>query len=274
MKIVFFGTPDYVIPVLKELYKVYGAGVDGLICVVSQSPKEAGRKKFVERSAVDNWAFKHKIKVVYDLEKVPEATLGIVAAYGKLIPNSVIKKFASGILNIHPSLLPAFRGASPVQSAIAANVNLTGVTILKMDELMDHGPIVSQFKEEILPSDTAETLRQRLFARSAEFLISLIPNYLNQKIKPKEQNHTKATFCKILKKKDGYINLTGKKTLEANDNFIRAMHPWPGAWTRVQIGPETKRLKLMPGNLVQLEGKTTVSWKQFIEGHPDFKFTD
>src|SRR3990172_4759611 len=114
MKIVFLGTPDYVLPILKALYKKYE-----IAAAVTQSPKPTGRKKFLTYSPVDTWAHQRKIPVIYDLDKVPKADLGVLAAYGKIIPPSVIQNLKSGILNIHPSLLPKYRGASPVQTAIA-----------------------------------------------------------------------------------------------------------------------------------------------------------
>src|SRR5437879_3001617 len=110
-KIIFFGTPEYVIPVLESLHKHYK-----IVGVVTQPPKLVGRKQIRTFSHVDNWAHKHKIPVITSLSEVlPEAKLGVVASYGKIIPKSVIDHFGSGILNIHPSLLPKYRGASPIQ---------------------------------------------------------------------------------------------------------------------------------------------------------------
>lgn len=287
MKIIFFGTPEYVVPILKGLYKKYqlAKSNDEIVAVVTQSPKASGRKGFIERSGVDNWAYKHHIDVIYDLNKIPEADLGVVAAYGKIIPKEVIGKFAHGILNVHPSLLPKYRGASPVQAAIAAGDTETGLTIIKMDEKMDHGPIVSRFKEEIKPDDTTESLRDRLFEMSVEFLIELLPNYLNGRIKPKEQDHDAATFTKIINKEDGFIELKdfkdaieGKNADEIN-NFIRAMYPWPGAWTLLRLSAtegQAKRLKIINAHVkdgklvpekVQLEGKNEAPWKQFRQAY-------
>ena len=266
MKIVFFGTPEYVVPVLDKLYKTYGKGKEGLILVVTQSPKPAGREKRMTYSPVDNRAFEKRIPKTFSFDDIPEADLGVCAAYGKIIPESVIKKFKYGILNIHPSLLPKYKGASPVSSAIAAGEAQTGLTVIKMDKEMDHGPIVSYFKEEILPNDTSETLRDRLFERSADFLISLIPNYISGKVKPKEQNHKEATYTKILTKEDGFIDLTISHSQLEISNFIRAMSPWPGAWTQLRsssFAGQAKRLKLLPNDMVQLEGKNPVKLSQF-----------
>lgn len=273
MKIVFFGTPDYVLPVLKKLHKYHE-----IVAVVTQPPKPTGRKQILSFSPVDKWAHGRKIPIFYkSLELIDDgvkADLGILAAYGEIIPKSVIDLFPHGILVIHPSLLPKYRGASPVQAAIAAGEEKTGVTVIKMDEKLDHGPIISQFEEEINPDDTTKTLRERLFVRSAQVLLELLPAYLAGKIKPREQDHKQATFTKVISKQDGYLDLKKTKPHEA-ERFIRAMDPWPGAWTLVN----EKRLKILKAHLdpdtghlildtVQLEGKNPVSWEEFTRGYP------
>jgi methionyl-tRNA formyltransferase len=295
MKIIFFGTPEYVLPICDALHKKFNHGREKqFVAVVTQPPKPSGRNKNITRSEVDHWAFKHKLQIIFELNEIPQADLGICASYGKIIPEKVLKRFTHGILNVHPSLLPKYRGASPVQAAIANGEDTTGVTVFKMDSQMDHGPIISSFKEKIADDDTTQTLRDRLFERSAEFLIELLPNYLNGKIKPKEQNHEKATFTKTITKQDGFTKpdqlnkaLEGKKA-ESIHNHIRAMYPWPGAWTKVDIGKQNiKILKILKAHLenlpaqagkklvldkVQLEGKNPVSWKQFKQGYPNASF--
>lgn len=275
MKIIFFGTPDYVLPILEKLVKTYGKGnspppagglSEGLVAVVTQNPKPSGRKNFIVRSAVDNWAYKRNVPVFFNFTDIPQADLGICASFGKIIPKETIKKFSVGILNIHPSLLPKYRGASPVQETIKNGDTQTGVTVIRMDEKMDHGPIISSFKEDILAGDTTDSLRVRLFERSAQFLIDLIPNYLISRVKPKEHDHKKATFTKVLKREDGFVDMT--KPHEEIERIIRAYYPWPGTWTYVEIGDKKKRLKLLPNDIVQLEGKSPVSFKQFKEGYP------
>ncbi len=267
MKIVFFGTPEYVLPIVKIL--------PNLVAVVTQPPKEIGRKKFIIRSAVDNWAYKHQVPVVYDLNKVPPADLGILAAYGKIIPELVIRNLKFGILNIHPSLLPKYRGASPIQAAILNGEGETGVTIIKIDKLVDHGPIISQFREEVLPTDTTLSLRARLFKRSAQVLSALIEPYLKGKIKPREQNHKEATYTKIVKKEDGFVDLKKDNPVKV-ERMLRAYEGWPGIWTLAN----GKRLKILKAHLdighqsliideVQLEGKNPVSWEEFKRGYPN-----
>ncbi|HKC04518.1 MAG TPA: methionyl-tRNA formyltransferase [Patescibacteria group bacterium] len=280
MKIVFFGTPDYVLPILKAIHKkfVMGPGKSPIVAVVTASPKLVGRKQYLNYSAVDKWAHEHKIFTYYSAEELKEANvdmeMGILASYGQIIKKEVIDMFSKGILVVHPSLLPKYRGASPVPEAIKTGDAVTGGTVFKMDEKVDHGPIVTQFKEDILPTDTSDILRDRLFARSADVLVETLPAYIQGKIKLKPQDESEATYTHLAKKEDGFIKL-GQKTPEEAERFIRAMLPWPGAWTYL---PNEKRLKLLKSHVedgklvldeVQLEGKDPVSAKQFKEAYPD-----
>ena len=240
--------------------------------------------------------------------------MGIAASYGGLLPEKLINYFPLGILVIHPSLLPLFRWGSPVPATIVTDTNPTGVTILKMDSKFDHGPIITRFKEAVEPNDTYETLRDRLFLRSADVLVELIDPYLTGKIKPKSQDDSKATYARMIKKEDAFIPpeyfdaaVRGKKLavswnipfikpgflLEVTplniERFIRAMSPWPRAWTYVCLMSNgqrlKKRIKILSSHIdltishqplvideVQLEGKNTVTWKQFKEAYPKAKF--
>ncbi len=311
MKIIFFGTPTVVLPILEILQRNFRTKDNPfpIRAVVTQPPKPVGRKKIRTFSPVDNWAYSHKIPAQYDFANLPSADLGICAAFGKIIPSTVINNLKFGILNIHPSLLPKYRGASPVQAAILAGEKQTGVTIIKMDEKMDHGPILCQFKEDILDSDTSGSLQTRLFNRAAEVLVSFIPAYIQGKINPKIQDESQASYTSLLKKEDGFIPpfyfaaaLDGQKINEkwsipfvkglnlipnpsSLDQFIRAMDPWPTAWTLVKVKGEKQktplRLKILKCHLeeeklkpetVQLESKKPVNWKEFTQAYPDLEF--
>ena len=289
MKIVFFGTPDYVMPILTLLHKkfVTGPGKSPITAVVTQSPKPVGRKEIVTFSPVDHWAHEHGVPIHYSAQELAidkvEADMGILASYGEIIKKEVIDLFPHGILVIHPSLLPKYRGASPIPAAIAAGDTTTGITIFKMDEKVDHGPIVSQFKEDISPSDTGETLRARLFERSAEVLVELMKPYMQAKIKPKIQDDSQASYTKIVTREDGFIDLD-KKSPEEAERFVRAMQPWPGAWTLLRLSAteeQAKRLKIHQAHIedgklvldeVQLEGKEKVTWKRFSDGYNAAQF--
>ncbi len=289
-KVVFFGTPEEVIPIAKRLNK--NKSIKLLACV-TQPDRPVGRKKTIIPSPIKTWATKKKISVLTPKEfdkdfynqleslvkKTRKIDLFIVAAYGQIMPRKLLRIPKKGTLGIHPSLLPKYRGSSPVQAAIINGDSQTGITIFKMDEKMDHGPIISQFKEEIKPEDTTKTLYQRLFQVGAEVLVTILPEYMKGKIKTRKQDDEQATYTKILTKADGRINW--HQTPQEIERFIRAMTPWPGAWTMVELEqagrrPLKKRLKILSANLqnqklildqVQLEGKTPTSWKQLQKGY-------
>jgi len=305
MKIVFFGTPYYVLPVLDALNKSFrNKGDTSIEAVVTQSPKPEGRNQTVQYSPVDQWAHKRKIPIYFDSRKLIQekvnADFGVLASYGALIPPEVINHFPKGILVIHPSLLPEFRGSSPVPAMIATNSENIGVSILKMDDKLDHGPIITSFRDEILPDDNCQTLRDRLFERSAQVLTSAIPAYLAGKIKLKSQDDRMASFARMIKKEDAFIPpkylkavLNGKipKTKwsmtfikgrddnsfstvyspESIDRFVRAMSPWPQVWTMVSLGgPQKvqKRMKILKSSLDPVTGSLELEVVQMEGKNP------
>ncbi len=293
MKLIFFGTPDYVIPVLEKLHKYHE-----IVAVVTQSPKPMGREKTLSYSAVDAWAFKKHIPRNFDYVDLPEADMGVCASFGMIIPQVILDKFKYGILVIHPSLLPQFRWSNPIRATLITGTNPTGVTIIKMNDKWDEGPILTQFKEEVLPDDTNETLRERLFKKSADVLLEMIPAYVDGKIKLKKQDSKKATYAKMISKNDAFIpSVYLKNAMEINDSkeswnipfiinysvipnanlldrFIKAMSFWPVAWSKLEIRGQEKRIKIISAHInsesgyleldeVQLEGKKPTTWKQF-----------
>lgn len=317
MRVVFFGTPDYILPILDLVQREFSRrGVSPIAAVVTQPPRPTGRKQMREFSPVDSWAFKKGLPILHSSRELigseVTADLGVLAAYGEIIPESVIGYFPFGILNVHPSLLPKWRGASPVQASILAGEKETGVSIIKLDKQLDHGPIVAQFKESVFDSDNTETLRQRLFERSAEVVVQLIEPYLQGKISPRPQAHSEATFTTQIKKEHAFIPpaylkaaLQGSSfkgrweigflkdfsitpTVTSINQFIKAMTPWPGAWTYVSLGKsghekDKKRFKIIKARVegailildqVQLEGKGPVSWGQFREAYPQSSFRE
>ena len=206
-----------------------------------------------------------------DLEDIQKtkAEVAVLAAYGKILPKKVLDYFKYGILNIHPSLLPKYRGPTPVQSAILNADKETGVSIIKLDEKMDHGPILAQIKEKILKDDTAKSLYERLFKIGADLLYQNIKQYVKGDLKLREQNHQKATFTKLLTKKDGYFYLNSPPSLEKLDLMTRAYFPWPGTWTRSTINNKSSIIKFLPQKKLQIEGKKPVSYKDFLNGYPN-----
>ncbi len=245
-------------PVIEGLKKA--TNID-LVNIVKKLPRKS-----------DSWRIHNKVDVF------------IVADFGEIIPKEILAIPKNGSLCLHPSLLPKYRGASPVEFSIINGEKETGLTIFEMDEKVDHGPIISQFKEKIRDDDTTESLYERLFQAGAEVLITVLPAYLAGKIKPRAQDHSKATYTRRLTRRDGKIDW--KKSDREIERFIRAMHPWPGTWTPLRSSGaserQAKRLKILKAHLekekltidqVQLEGKEPISFKQFLAGHPTYRFS-
>jgi len=275
-KIIFFGSDQYSVLVLNQLvsderFKLKAVVTHTSPCLVETYAKILFEVKFTTAKKFDK-------KFMGNVKKL-KPDVGVLASFGKILPKEILEIPKHGILNIHPSLLPKYRGPTPVPTAILNGEQETGVTIIKMDEKVDHGPILSQFKEEIRPDDTAESLLERLFTAGAKVLTTILPVYLENKIELRKQNDSQATFTKKLTRDDGKIDW--KKSDVYKERFIRAMSPWPGAWTEVQIEKkDKKRLKILEAHLeanklvldkVQLEGKKPVAWKQFQEGYPGAK---
>lgn len=234
MNLIFFGTSEFAVPALEALVT---AGFKP-IAVVTLPDRPHGRGLAVLPSPVKTIAEKHRIPV-WQPEKLSdpeflrsysetERDIGVVAAYGKLIPQNVIDIPKKGFLNIHPSLLPELRGPSPIQYAILEGKQTTGVTIMLVDAEMDHGPILLQEEDSVDPSDTMLSLSGRLAQKGAELLVKALPQWLDGTLVPKEQDHSKATFSKKIEKENGHIRWT--EPARAIDRAIRAFRPWPGTF--------------------------------------------
>lgn len=248
-KIIFMGTPDFAVPVLESLV----ASPYFLVAVFTQPDKKVGREQKVVSSPIKKLALKSNIFVCQPEKLDQEAEqkisslkpdLIVVAAYGQIIPRSILDIPKYSCVNVHASLLPEYRGASPIQSAILAGEKETGITIMLMDEKMDHGPILAQKKIKIYNNETGEFLHDRLAKVGAEFLAEVLPKYLEGKIKSKPQDHNKATFTKILTREDGHIDWT--KSAEEIKCQVRAYYPWPGSWTVL----DSKRLKIIQTSIL------------------------
>ena len=270
MKIIFMGTPEFSVTILDVL-------IDSdyeITAVITNPDAPVGRKQILTPSPVKVVAEKNKIPLI-QLDEIRnlDVDLAIVAAYGKIIPKNILGIPRFETINIHPSLLPRYRGASPIQNAILNGDKKTGITIMKLDEEMDHGPILANGGLPIADSDTYESLSQKLAKIGAELLIKIIPEYISGKIKPIEQKHAEATYTKIIKKEDGKIDWS-KSAIEI-ERMTRAFYPWPAAWT-IWNGKILKILEaeVRGGSLaikkLQLEGGKILSIEEFINGHKDF----
>ncbi len=195
-----------------------------------------------------------------------EADLGVIAAYGKILTQEELDAPKFGCINVHPSLLPRYRGATPIQEAILHGDKTTGLTIIKIDSEVDHGPILYQEEMALAGTETFEVFAKIVFARAAEILPQLAQNYLDKKITPHAQDHTQASFCSRLTRQSGQFDLNSLPAPEILDRMIRAYHPWPGVWT---VWKE-KIVKFLPGGLIQMEGKKAISQKDFLNGYPEF----
>lgn len=304
MKIIFIGTPKFASIILEKLidnnYKP--------ILAITAPDKPVGRKQMPAPSEVKLIAKKHNIPIeqpikIADIKekiKKEEPDLIILTAYGQIIPKDIldIPKYKS--INIHPSLLPKYRGASPIQCAILNGDEKTGITIYIMDEKMDHGKILAISEYKIKNNASYKELSEELAIEGANLLLKTLPDIFNNKVKPRPQNDSEATYTKIIKKEDGHINWN-KPAIEI-ERQIRAFSVWPGSFTFWEQNDKILRIKIIkaenikaddspiPGKAavspekellvgsknsfllikeIQLEGKNPISSKDFLKGYPD-----
>lgn len=217
-------------------------------------------------------AEKHHIDIGYKLSDIDNSfDLAILVAYGKIIPAEILSKPKFGFVNVHPSLLPKYRGPSPIQTAILEGDKETGVTIIKLDQEVDHGPILAQKEIEIAGDDTHESLTEKTGQAGSKLLVEILPRYLSGKIKPQEQNHANATFTEKIIKADGFINLENPPSAKALDLMIRAYFPWPAIWTKTELNGKLKIIKFLPKGLIQIEGKNPMTKEEILNGYPTLK---
>lgn len=250
-KIVFFGTPEFAVPTLQALIT---EGYN-IVLVVTQPAEPVGRKQILTPTPVKVEALKLNLAVcdnINDLEaklKELRPDLGVVVAYGKIIPLRILDLFPHGLLNIHPSLLPKYRGPSPIQSAILNGDAEIGISIIKLDEQMDHGAIISppagQAKIQITISnkDSYPFLAAKLSTLGAELMIKTLPDYLAGKAEFEPQDEAQATYCEMIGKEDGLIDWN--KSAEQIERQIRAYAPWPGCFSEFVINNKKINVKIL-----------------------------
>ena len=264
-KTLFFGSSRSIIPILKILQQNLDLTA---VYTTEQKPSDA----------VPSYCRSNKLpyisistftpSILKDIKNT-NAQFAILASFGKILPTNILNIFPKGILNIHPSLLSKYRGPTPVQSAILNGDPTSGVTIIKLDEKMDHGPILSQQTEPILATDTTDSLQLRLFTKGAKLLIDSLPKYLSEELKPKTQNENTATYTKsILSRKDGFFHPDNPPPKEQLERMIRAYYPWPGTWTLLNFGENQKIVKFLPDKKLQVEGGKPMYIKDFLNGYP------
>jgi len=305
-RVVFMGTPGFAVPSLEALtrspYRV--------VAVYTQPDRKAGRGQSIVFSPVKQLALSqglemvqpNNLRVTGTVEKLASFApdLIVVAAFGHILPQEVLALPKSGCINVHPSLLPRYRGASPVATAILQGDEITGVTIMLLDSGMDTGPILSQKEVPISADDTTGSLTAKLAEVGAQLLMETLPLWIDGRIKPQPQEESRASYSEVINKGDGEMNWR----LPALELWrrVRAFNPWPGCYIRWR-GRRLKISKAVPlqgdksGELgkvialsppapaavgvetgdgilgllgVQLEGKREMSADEFVRGQRDF----
>jgi methionyl-tRNA formyltransferase len=270
-RVVFMGSPDFALPTLRALAANYD-----VIGVVTQPDRPAGRGKQLTPPPVKILALELGLPVIQPARlRQPEAMeqlrawapdVIVVAAFGQILRQDVLELPPHGCINVHASLLPSWRGASPIQAAILAGDAETGVSIMKMDKGLDTGPILSQHAIPIAPDVTAATLSGKLSVLGAELLDETLPRYLSGELKPIPQPDAGVTSAPILKKSDGELDTTlSAETLERK---VRAFNPWPGAFLAWKGQP----LKVHRATVA--DGKAQPGSHQIINGMPAISTSD
>lgn len=302
-RIIFMGTPEYAVPYLEGMV----ASDMVPIAVISQPDRPVGRKQTLEQTPVKTAALKHGIAVFQPenlrdqqwVEKIqalkPDAI--VVVAFGQLIPKLILAIPPRGCVNVHPSLLPRHRGPSPLQETILQGDTTAGVTIMLMDEKVDHGDILHQESFPIDTKETCDSLRKKTTSHGVPLLVSTMRDLLSGCLIPQPQDDSKATYTRLLTRDSGKVDwLLSSDEIERS---VRALNPWPGTWTtcgekRIKIleahslptlltdhphgslfqSPEIPHQLLIAcgdGTLsvsrLHMEGKRELSSKEFLAGH-------
>lgn len=278
VRFVFFGTPQIAVATLDALE---AAGYVPA-AVVTQPDRPVGRGHVLTSPPVAEWAHERGIDVLQPdtIDDDFIAELGntewdvfIVVAYGKILPLALLDMPKRGSLNVHFSLLPRLRGASPVRSAILTDERVTGVTIMRMDEKLDHGPIVAQARVEVEDwPPRAPVLEGILTEVGADLLVETLPAWLAGTAEVAEQDHDSATFCKKISKEDGLLDLSA----DSYQNLlkIRAFEGWPGTYTYFTRNGERIRVAIIDAHIdeagklvidtVKPEGKKEMPYQDFL----------
>lgn len=301
VRIVFMGTPDFAVPVLQALTARYR-----VVAVYTRADKPAGRGKQLIESPVKHFARAHNLPLEQPRSlrnsseqhrlREYQPDLIVVAAYGLLLPQPILDIPRLGSINTHASLLPRWRGASPITYAILAGDSETGVTLMQIDQGLDTGAILTARSIPIAPDDTTGSLTEKLSRLGAELLLETLPAYLEGKLTPVPQDSVQATMTHLVAKEDGQIKWDTSATYI--EHMVRAYLPWPTAYTQYR-GEIFKILRAsvlehnapeLPGTVlqvgkdigvatgkgillvheVQLAGKRAMSADEFARGQREF----
>lgn len=294
-RIVFMGTPDFAVKSLEACLEL-----GDVVAVVTQPDKPRGRGQDVSFSPVKQLAVARGLPVLQPVKirgtsfadelRALEPDVAVVTAYGKILPKDVLEAPRHGCVNVHASLLPRFRGAAPIQWAIASGDAVTGVCLMQMDEGMDTGPVLERAELPILPTDTSATLHDKLAVLGGEVLKRALPRYLAGELTPVPQAGA-VVMAPMIKKEDGQLDFT-RPAVEL-ERRLRAFTPWPGAFTHLggallkvhaakvkdgqgepgvvlSAGPDGLEVACGEGSLLceqlQPEGKRVMSAREFLAG--------
>lgn len=308
-QVVFFGTSEFAVPALNALVK--SPEVE-LKAVVTQPDKPTGRHQELTFSPVKTYSQNLDVPVLQpeslrknddfrELIENLEPDLLVVVSYGQIIPQPILSVAKYGAVNIHGSLLPRYRGASPIQQSLLQGDTVTGVTIMKLNAKMDEGPVLFVKKLPIEEADTFETLYKKLAVMGGEYIAPIALDYMDGSLGAIPQNHAQATYCQKIEKNDGLISWSEMTATEIN-NRLRAFTPWPGCFTywegkrlkilEAQISKSSGGVKIKPGTMsiainekgekelrigakegsliplkLQIEGKGVMDQKTFLNGY-------
>lgn len=281
IRIVFMGSPDFALPCLRSLAQNYQ-----VVGIVTQPDRASGRGRELKAPPVKLLAQELNIPLIQPEKlKQPEAMeqlrawkpdLIVVAAFGQILKKDVLDLPKHGCINVHASLLPRWRGAAPINAAILAGDEETGVTIMKMDVGLDTGPMLAMKKIRIEPDDTAGSLFETLSTLGAELIIETLPAYMDGTLTPQPQPEEGATYAPMLKKEDGLLDFT--QPAVDLERRVRAMNPWPGAWFEWNGAPlkvQKARAGVLFTYMVQTPGGRLVSGNEpVIATSRDFLFLE
>ena len=252
-KIIFLGTSDFAVPILKELIKKK----KNIISVYTQPPNKSNRGQKLNKSPIHilsdlkNIPVRTPIKIIEDKDFLLKESfdLGIVVAYGQILPKYVLNIAKFGFINIHASLLPTYRGAAPIQRAIMNSEKVTGISIMKINKEMDAGPICNQYEIDIDDKDNFISLSKKLSYLSSEKIIENINLVLSNKVKFREQAHRDATYAKKIQKLEGKINWNENAyNIHAK---VKGLFPNPGAWFEFK----NERYKILKSIVIKIKGE-------------------
>lgn len=270
MKIVYMGTPDFAVAPLEALIR---AGHQ-VTAVVTQPDKQRGRGKEIQMTPVKECALKHNIPVFQPI-KIKEkeavdrlreypADIFVIAAFGQLLSEEILKMPPLGCVNIHASLLPAYRGAAPIQWVILNGEKETGVTIMQMEKGLDTGDMLLKKAIPIEPKETGESLHDKLMEVGAELIVEALPLIESGKIIPEKQEDSKSSYASRLNKEMGHIDWN--KDAEELERLVRGLNSWPSAYTSYR----GKTLKIWEADVIgqqsgKLPGEITQVGKDFVD---------